>query len=223
MREGHHVHVDALLDEVVQLFEESRYLQVESRRGGGGDGDLPHVDHYAIANDAGGVGMDETGRQQVELERLSVNNDGMPRVVASRTASDDVVLTAERVYNLALALVAPLRTCTKCYKNTGREWRNVPSTTVALMLLSLQRRCVARVFHQGRTGLRLTVMHNARLRLRLLLLRMLLLPAALGQRQRSNAAARRRSGGAMPCSPPPHHPSPPPSPSPPSPRTPPFF
>jgi len=68
-----------------------------------------YVNDNTVANDAGGVGVDETGRQQMELEGFAIDNDGMPRVVASGAARDDVEFSAESVDNLALAFVAPLR------------------------------------------------------------------------------------------------------------------
>lgn len=67
-----------------------------------------HVNDDAVADDAGGVGVHEPGGQQMELEGLAVDHDGVPRVVAARAARDDVVLAAESVDNFSLALVPPL-------------------------------------------------------------------------------------------------------------------
>jgi hypothetical protein len=66
------------------------------------------VDNNSVADDAGGVGVHKTGRQQMELESLAVNHDGMARVIASRAARDDIILTTESIHNLAFPLVTPL-------------------------------------------------------------------------------------------------------------------
>ena len=48
--------------------------------------------------------------QLAELERLAVDDDGVAGVRAALVAADDVRLLREQVDDLALALVAPLRT-----------------------------------------------------------------------------------------------------------------
>lgn len=53
-----------------------------------------HVNNDAVADDAGGVRVDEPGGQQMEFEGLAVDHDGVTGVVAARAARDDVVLAA---------------------------------------------------------------------------------------------------------------------------------
>ena len=66
------------------------------------------VDHHAVADHAGLAGIEDPGRDQVELELLAVADDRVAGVVAALKAHDDVGLLREQVRELALALVAPL-------------------------------------------------------------------------------------------------------------------
>ena len=67
------------------------------------------VDHAAGAEHAV-LPADDAGRHLPELERLAVDDDRVPRVRPAVVAADDVGVLGEQVDDLALALVAPLRT-----------------------------------------------------------------------------------------------------------------
>ncbi len=79
------------------------------------------MDDNSIAYDACGIGVDKARRQQMELESLAVNNDGMTRIVTSCAARNDIILAAESIYNLAFPLVTPLGAknngCTHVFNN----------------------------------------------------------------------------------------------------------
>src|SRR5262245_59268096 len=70
-------------------------------------------DHHAVADDAGLAGMGDARRDQVEhefmIDSAASNDDGMAGVVAALIASDDVEMGSERIDDLALAFVSPLR------------------------------------------------------------------------------------------------------------------
>ncbi len=71
-------------------------------------GEHRRVDHDAVADHAGGVGVEDPGGDQVELEDLVAVDDRVAGVVASLKARDDVRARGEQVDDLALPLVAPL-------------------------------------------------------------------------------------------------------------------
>ena len=66
------------------------------------------VDHDAVADRAGLAGIEDPGRDQVELELLAVADDRVAGVVAALEADTRSALLGEQVGDLALALVAPL-------------------------------------------------------------------------------------------------------------------
>src|SRR5215211_87107 len=68
------------------------------------------VDHDPVSDNAGLAGVEDPGRDQVELELLAVAHDRMPGVVAALKAHDHVGPLGEQVGELSLALVAPLGT-----------------------------------------------------------------------------------------------------------------
>ena len=72
-----------------------------------GDED-PRVDHHAVADDRRDVVVEDSARHQLQGEALTVDDDGVPRVVAALIADDQLHLLGDEVGELALALVAPL-------------------------------------------------------------------------------------------------------------------
>ena len=66
------------------------------------------VDHDAVADRAQLAGIEDPGRDQVELPVHAVAHDGVPGVVAALEADHEIRLLREEVDDLALALVAPL-------------------------------------------------------------------------------------------------------------------
>jgi hypothetical protein len=66
------------------------------------------VDHHAVADDGGDVGVEDAARDQLEGERLLAHHDGVARVVAALVADDHAHLLGEEVGELPLALVPPL-------------------------------------------------------------------------------------------------------------------
>ena len=66
------------------------------------------VDHDAVADRAQLAGIQDPGRDQVELPRHAVAHDGVSRVVAALEADHQIRLLREEIDDLALALVAPL-------------------------------------------------------------------------------------------------------------------
>ena len=66
------------------------------------------VDDDAVADDAGGLGPEDAGGDEVELELALLVEDGVACVVAPGEAGDDVGVLGEVVDDLALSLVAPL-------------------------------------------------------------------------------------------------------------------
>ena len=66
------------------------------------------VDHHAVADDRGDVVVEHARRDELEGERLAVDDERVPGVVPTLVADDQVHLLGEEVGELALALVAPL-------------------------------------------------------------------------------------------------------------------
>ena len=66
------------------------------------------VDHDAVADRAELAGVEDPGRDQVELPLDVVADDRVPGVVAALEADHEVRVLGEQVGDLALALVAPL-------------------------------------------------------------------------------------------------------------------
>jgi uncharacterized surface protein with fasciclin (FAS1) repeats len=75
--------------------------------------DLGHqrmrIDDDAIANDAQLAGAHDAGGEQAQLVGNAVNDERVAGIVTALEAHDDVGALGEPVDNLALALVAPLR------------------------------------------------------------------------------------------------------------------
>ena len=86
-------HIETESSESVDLFEEA-----------GG------VEHDAVADDAHLAGMKNTGRHHMQDVLLSVNDDGMARVVAALETDHHIHFGSEQIDDLAFAFVAPLRT-----------------------------------------------------------------------------------------------------------------
>ena len=68
----------------------------------------PRVQDHAVADDAGGVGVEDSRRDQVETEFLAGADHGVPGVVAALRPDDHVGPLGEEVDDLTLALVSPL-------------------------------------------------------------------------------------------------------------------
>ena len=66
------------------------------------------VHHHAVADRAELAGVEDPGRDQVELEGLAVADDRVAGVVAALEADHEVGLLGEQVDDLPLPLVAPL-------------------------------------------------------------------------------------------------------------------
>lgn len=83
--------VEALLVERLELLEEA------------GD-----VDNAAAADDVDAAGVDEAGRQDVEVVCDAVDDNGVAGVVTALGAAAQLRLVSEDVGELAFAFVAPL-------------------------------------------------------------------------------------------------------------------
>ena len=66
------------------------------------------VDHDAVPDHRGDVGVQDAARHQLEGEGLPVHHDGVPGVVAALVADDHLHLLGQEVGELALALIPPL-------------------------------------------------------------------------------------------------------------------
>ena len=69
----------------------------------------PRVDDDSVADDRDDVIVEDAAGDQLQGKGLSVDNQGMPGVVAALVADDHRHLTSHEVGELALALVTPLR------------------------------------------------------------------------------------------------------------------
>ena len=96
------------------------------------------VDHDAVADHAGLVGIEDPRGDQVELELLAVADDRVAGVVAALEADDRVRALGEQVGDLALALIAPLgahdhdagRVVSSVYgAGRGRPYRHSPRSS----------------------------------------------------------------------------------------------
>src|ERR1700688_2946407 len=67
------------------------------------------INHHAIADDAGALGPQNAAGHELPDEFFSVDDDGVSGIVAAGRASPQPKSLSEHVDNLALALVAPLR------------------------------------------------------------------------------------------------------------------
>mmetsp|Transcript_23520 Transcript_23520/g.49756 ORF Transcript_23520/g.49756 Transcript_23520/m.49756 type:complete len:616 (-) Transcript_23520:291-2138(-) len=83
--------VDSRLEESVELVEE------------GGE-----VDDDAVADDAGGLLVEDAGGEEVEFVLLALDDDGVSGVGSSGDTGADVVFLRQHIDQLSLPLVAPL-------------------------------------------------------------------------------------------------------------------
>jgi hypothetical protein len=67
------------------------------------------IDDRAVADEAQDAGVDDARRDEVELEDLAADGDGVAGVVAAAIAGHDGRALGQPVGDVALALVAPLR------------------------------------------------------------------------------------------------------------------
>ena len=84
-------HVDAALLHAGDLFQQ-----------------MGRVDDDAVADDAGLAGVEDAGRQQVQLGFDAFDDDGVAGVVSALVANDDLGLLRQVVDDFALAFVTPL-------------------------------------------------------------------------------------------------------------------
>ena len=68
------------------------------------------IDDDAVADDRGGVGADDAGRQQMQRIRFVADHHSMASVIAAVEAGHVVDLRADQIRCLAFALVSPLGT-----------------------------------------------------------------------------------------------------------------
>ena len=68
------------------------------------------IDHDAAGDNRFDAGPEYPGRQKRELVGLATELNGVPRVVAPLVSDNDVVVFGQQVDDLALGLVAPLKT-----------------------------------------------------------------------------------------------------------------
>src|SRR5205823_2792322 len=68
----------------------------------------PRIEDHAVADDAGRVGIENPGGNEVEPKFLTGIDDRVPSVVAALGADDHAGVLREQVDDLALPLVAPL-------------------------------------------------------------------------------------------------------------------
>ena len=66
------------------------------------------IQRHAVADDVGGVGIEDSGGELVQGEFTVVADDGVPGVGAALKADDYVGCFREHIGNLAFALVAPV-------------------------------------------------------------------------------------------------------------------
>src|SRR3989440_2322774 len=66
------------------------------------------IEHHAVADDAGRVGIENSGGNQVKPKFLAGIDDGVTGIVAALGADDHAGVLREEVDDLALPLVAPL-------------------------------------------------------------------------------------------------------------------
>ena len=90
-----------------------RDAQLGMQASGGQIGPLLHelhgVDHHAVAQNADGSGVQHAAGQQVELEGLAPCGDRMPGVGPALVAHHVFGSRSQKIGDLALALVSPLR------------------------------------------------------------------------------------------------------------------
>src|SRR5207237_10002362 len=73
----------------------------------------------AVADDGRHVVVEDAAGDELEREHLAVHDDGVPGVVATLVADDQLALFGEVVGEAALALVAPLGADDHCAGHAG--------------------------------------------------------------------------------------------------------
>ena len=98
-----HDHVGVLADaDAVHLDTAAgQHVQLGDERG--------RVDHHAVADDRRNVRIQHARRDEVELEDLLAEHDGVAGVVAALVSDDGRDVLGQSVGRLPLALVAPLK------------------------------------------------------------------------------------------------------------------
>ncbi len=66
------------------------------------------VDDDAVTDDAGFIGVEDAGGDEVQLELAQLVDDGVPGVVGGGVPGDDLGLLRQQVYHSALTFVPPL-------------------------------------------------------------------------------------------------------------------
>ena len=66
------------------------------------------IDNDAVANDVELAGIENAGRDEMQHVLLIADLDGVPSIVASLIADDDVRLLSQDVNYFAFAFIAPL-------------------------------------------------------------------------------------------------------------------
>ena len=99
-------------------------------------GEVSRVDDDTIGDDRDHMVVEDTRRHELQREPLTIDDDGVPGVVPTLVAHDEVVLLGELVGDLRLPLVPPLGTHDDSYRHVdalyvvGQTSRwSVPSTT----------------------------------------------------------------------------------------------
>src|SRR6202165_4632909 len=67
------------------------------------------INHHSVANDTGALGTQNAARHELQDKLFPVDDDGVSGIVAAGVASYHRKSLGEHVDNLALALIAPLR------------------------------------------------------------------------------------------------------------------
>lgn len=88
------------------------------------------VDDDAVADHRGDVRVQHAGRNELESETLTVDHQGVTRVVATLITDDDTHLAGEEVGDPALAFISPLSS-----DNDGRGHVLLLETTEARMVV----------------------------------------------------------------------------------------
>jgi hypothetical protein len=107
---GHPVQLEVVGHDQVGVAGERQAGRVDSLAGQHVQLGQEHgrVDHHAVADDRGDVGVEDPGGYELECERLPVGDDGVPGVVAALVADHHVHLVGQQVGEATLALVPPL-------------------------------------------------------------------------------------------------------------------
>src|ERR1019366_10587993 len=77
------------------------------------------IDDDAVADDAGGLRVEDAARDEVKAVLLAAGDHGVAGVVATLRADDHVDGVGEQVDDLALAFIAPLTADQNCDAHRG--------------------------------------------------------------------------------------------------------